>query len=223
MHDFIIPIYQFFIENSNAEKSMGMKKYMKNQFEYFGINMPERRKFTKAYLKLNSLDSITEIEKIVKELWNLPQREFQYVAIELLAFYKKLWTIKTIKTIEFCITHKSWWDTVDFLASHVCNPYFKIFPLQTISITSGWNNSNNIWLQRSSLLFQLKNKNEINTELLEKYITNLITSKEFFIRKAIGWILREYAKTNKNWVKQFVNNHPELSGLSKREALKHFL
>lgn len=221
MHKFIIPIHHFFSLNANEEKSIGMKKYMKNQFEYFGINMPERRKFCKQYIKTNPLNTIQEVEEIVKELWKLPQREFQYTAIELLAFYKKIWTKKTIILIEYCIINKSWWDSIDFLANQVCNPYFKIFSEEIGKKTTKWNMSNNIWLQRSSILFQLKYKKETNTKLLTQYIENLIDSKEFFIRKAIGWILREYAKTNSKWVIQFVTTHPNLSNLSKKEAIKN--
>ncbi len=220
MHKFIIPVQQYFMDNANSEKTLSMKKYMKNQFDYFGLIMPFRRKFCTEYIRKNPLTSIIEIENIVKELWQYPQREYQYFAIELLAFYKKLWNVDTIKIINEIIITKSWWDSVDFISSYLCSPYFKKFPEQIQLITFNWNRSENFWLRRSSLLFQLKYKKETDTKILTNYIQNLILSKEFFIRKAIGWVLREYSKTNPDWVVAFVCQHQQLSGLSKREALK---
>jgi 3-methyladenine DNA glycosylase AlkD len=109
---------------------------------------------------------------------------------------------------------------VDFIATECLGPYFKMYPNQISKITSQWNKSSNIWLQRSSLLFQKNYKKETDAELLSRYILNLRSSKEFFIQKAIGWMLREYAKTDAGWVVDFVNNN-ELAPLSKREAMKH--
>ncbi len=174
MHEFIVPIEKYFFSKANTEKALGMKKYMRNQFSYFGISMPERRKFCTTYIKANQLKTIEEVEEIVKELWQLPEREFQYCATDILIFYKKIYRIQTIKLIEYCIIKKSWWDTVDFLSSQISKAYFENFSDKINFTTSQWNQSNNIWLQRSSLLFQLKSKSEINTELLYNFISNLI-------------------------------------------------
>jgi 3-methyladenine DNA glycosylase AlkD len=206
---------------ANEEKAVGMQAYMKNQFAFLGIQSPQRRKVCKEHIRQNKLEDGKQLETIVKELWNLQEREFQYCAIELLAFYKKLWEKAIIDLFEFCITTKSWWDTVDFIATECTGPYFKIFPGQIVHVTSQWNSSENIWLQRSSLLFQKGYKKDTDTKLLSAYIKNLSFSKEFFVQKAIGWMLREYAKTNPEWVKKFVDSNL-LAPLSKREALKHF-
>jgi 3-methyladenine DNA glycosylase AlkD len=119
------------------------------------------------------------------------------------------------------LTHKSWWDSVDSINSNVIGKYFIKFPSLLEPTTKKWNQSSNIWLQRMSILFQLPYKEKTNTELLEKYIVNRIDTNEFFVNKAIGWALRAYAYTNKKWVIRFVKDHPQLSNLSKREALKH--
>ncbi len=137
-----------------------------------------------------------------------------------MAFHKKLWQASIIHLFEFCIINKSWWDTVDFLASECTGRYFLLFPEQIIPKTGKWNLSNNIWLQRSSLLFQKAYKKATDTQLLSAYTLHLSASKEFFVQKAIGWILREYARTNPTWVIEFVNTHT-LPALSKREAMKH--
>ena len=140
--------------------------------------------------------------------------------MDLLDKYKKQLEVDDIVWIEKLIVTKSWWDTVDILATHLAGEYFKKHKNKIDLITNQWNNSDNIWLQRSSLLFQLKYKQNTNVFLLENYILNLKESKEFFIRKSVGWILREYSKTNPAWVIQFLKKN-ELSNLSVREASKY--
>jgi 3-methyladenine DNA glycosylase AlkD len=133
--------------------------------------------------------------------------------------YLKSQTKNDLKLYEYIITHKSWWDTVDFIASNLIGSYFKHFPHEKQTFIDKWLASENIWLQRTALLFQLKYKNQIDESLLKYIITNLLGSDEFFINKAIGWILREYSKTNPTWVTGFVTE-TDLHPLNKREALK---
>ena len=220
-HPYIIQIKKEFAAGANATKALGAKAYLLHQFEFYGLQTPERRKICKTFYKANPVISHTELTKIIKEAFNEPQRELHYFAIELLAFHHKLWTNKTITLIEWMLTHKSWWDSVDSTNSNVIGKYFIKFPALLESTTHKWNNASNIWLQRMSILFQLPYKEKTNTGLLEKYIVNRIDSNEFFVNKAIGWALRAYAYTNKKWVIRFVKDHPQLSNLSKREALKH--
>ena len=220
MHTYIKPLRKAFELIADKDMAKGKQAYMKNLFPFFGIKTDDRRTITKAYFKEKGLLDETTLYEVVRELWELPNREYQYAGQELLHFHRKTFTIDTIKCIEHCITHKSWWDTVDALNTLAAGVYFEKFPKKISSITGRWNRSDDIWLNRSSLLFQLKYKQKTDTTLLASYIETLAPSKEFFIRKAIGWILREYAKTNPDWVREFVDSHSELSGLSKREALK---
>lgn len=117
------------------------------------------------------------------------------------------------------ITHKSWWDTIDFIASNLVGAYFKHFPEVKVNTIKKWLASENIWKQRTALLFQLKYKDQLDTSLLKYIIISLLGSDEFFINKAIGWILREYSKTNPEWVLSFTAEN-KLDKLSQREALK---
>lgn len=220
MHPYLVPITRQFRQAANKTKAVSMKAYLLNQFDFFGIPTPERRALCKAHYKNYPLTVLPEIETIVKECFNYPEREYHYFAIELFAFYKKLWNKKSIQLIAHCLVHKSWWDSVDHIASDWLSTYFLAYPEQIIPVTGNWNRSENIWLQRSSIMFQKKYKDKTNTQLLSRYILNCSGSEEFFIRKAIGWALREYAKTDPVWVKKFVTQHP-LSPLSKKEALKH--
>jgi 3-methyladenine DNA glycosylase AlkD len=218
-HGWVAGILEIYNDLGDVDRAEPMKKYMRDQFDFFGIKSTERRSAGIEYMKKAGLPDRNDMETVVMELWHRPERECQYFAIELLIKMKKLWVKHDIHLFERLIVEKSWWDTVDYLANHIIGPWFKKYPEAIPSITGKWNTSKNIWLQRSSILFQLKYKKETDTALLEKYILNLITSKEFFVKKAIGWSLREYSKTDSDFVRKFVKKHP-LQPLSAKEALK---
>jgi 3-methyladenine DNA glycosylase AlkD len=219
MHSYVSGLDKVFWENSNKSNAIPMKAYMRNQFEFYGLKSDERRLIFKTYLHSIPLPDENSFRKIVSDMWLVPEREMQYCAIELLVKSKKFWNENDIVFFESLITSKAWWDTVDTLANHVVGPWFKKNYSQINSVTSNWNKSNNIWLQRMSILFQLKYKTATDLMLLSKYINHLSKSKEFFVQKAIGWTLREYAKTDPMWVQNFLNEN-KLMPLSEREAKK---
>lgn len=220
-HLYLAKIKKIYAANADATIAKGAKAYLLNQFEFYGIKTPLRRKICKEFYKAHPVKDHNELSSIIKDCFAAPQREIHYFAIELLGYHHKLWSKKTIPLIEWMVTHQSWWDSVDSTNSFVISKFFMKFP-ETIEITtSKWNNSSNKWLQRMSLLFQLTYKKKTNTTLLTQYIKNCQLEEDFFIRKAIGWALRAYAYTDSKWVVQFIKAHPQLSNLSKREALKH--
>lgn len=219
MHPYIKGLYKELNKKRNPETAAPMKKYMRNQFEFFGIKSDDRRLLCKDYMNSKPLPAGHELREIVSELWTLPVRDFQYFAIELLMKCKKQWNEQDIVLFEQLIINKSWWDSVDYLANQVVGPWFRKYPQHIKSITGRWNNSENIWLQRMSLLFQLKYKKDTDLNLLFRYIKNLSESKEFFVQKAIGWVLREYSKTDPEAVLDFLRQN-ELKPLSRREAMK---
>jgi 3-methyladenine DNA glycosylase AlkD len=196
-----------------------MKKYMKDKFEFYGIQTTPRRELTKQLLKKDSLPPAVKLDDLVKKLWNMPQREFQYFGVELIEKCVKKLDENSLPLIEFMVTNKSWWDTVDGVATRIVGELFWNCPELIMPATQKWMASGNIWLQRTAILFQLKYKSETDTELLFRYIRELEGSKEFFINKAIGWALREHSKTDARLVIKFINSC-NLSPLSKREALK---
>ena len=216
---YLVEIEKAFIENSNTGQAIEMSKYMKDKFAFFGIKSPERKELYKSHWKKHGHIPEDKIEEIVKWCWTADQREYQYYIIETLTKQVKKVNQPVIELFEFMIVNKSWWDTVDGIASNLVGVYFTIYPEQVNRITDKWMASGNMWLQRTCILFQLKYKSKTNSQLLEKFIEPLIDSNEFFIKKAIGWALREYSKTNFDFVVQFVRKH-NLSGLSEREALK---
>jgi 3-methyladenine DNA glycosylase AlkD len=196
-----------------------MKAYLRDQFEFFGIKAPERRVLQRNFLKENPFPC-DEREKLIPALFEKNEREYQYFAMELHLRCRKSFTVDEIALIRHSIEQKSWWDTVDYIAAWTLGEYMKQFPAQIEAVCKEWMASGNFWLQRSCLLFQLKYKDKTDIELLFRLIRALMHEKEFFIRKAIGWSLREYAKTNPDMVMDFVENHP-LQPLSKKEALKN--
>ncbi len=206
-------------KNANPVIAAGQKAYMKNHFEYFGIKSPLRREISKPFLNKEYLPSKKELENIVKALWDKPERELQYFAMELFWKCKKQIEEADIELMEFMVVNRSWWDTVDMIAGRLMGEYFRKFSEQRKEYVDKWLSSGNMWLQRSAILFQLNYKDKMDTELLSYVIRSLLGSNEFFINKAIGWVLRNYSKTNPDWVKGFADR-TELHKLSRREALR---
>lgn len=216
---YIKPLEIAYQNNANEADATQMKKYMKDKFDFFGIKSPLRKEIYKEHKVKYGLIPNEQLEEIVKWCWQQPQREYQYFAMEFLGKVSKKTEESIIDLYVYMIINKSWWDTVDYLAASLVGSYLKKFPERIVSLTNQWMESENMWMQRTCLLFQLKYKSATDTELLDKFIMPLAGSKEFFIRKAIGWILREYSKTNSDFVIDYVESHT-LSGLSHREALK---
>ena len=221
MHTYLLPLKEQFEKNRNEALAIRMKQYMKDQYAYFGIPSPLRREILRDFLKTNGLPKENDLEEITKDCWNQPEREYQYFIMEVLGKMAKKADPSSIELYEYISVHKSWWDTIDYIASNLVGVHFQKYPDQINPRTEIWMISGNMWLQRVSLLFQLKYKSKTDVDLMTRYIERLFGSKEFFINKAIGWILREYSKTNPEWVVNYVHeNKSRLAGLSYREALK---
>ena len=219
MHNYIKQLVEIFQQNANPKNAEPMSKYMKNLFPYLGIKTPERRELLKHFFKEHGFPEISDLKQIITDLWELPEREFQYCAVGLLNKFKEKLDKDIIDLYEYLITTKSWWDTVDGIAIWLVGSLFKKYPEMIKHYTEKWLNSGNIWLQRTVILFQLNYKDKTDEMLLGTSIMKLAGSKEFFIQKAIGLALREYSKTDAQAVINFVKNN-ELAPLSKREALK---
>ena len=219
MIEFINTLEIEFEKNINAKVASEQKAYMRNQFEFYGLKTQERREIQKPFLQKEFLPSKDNMEIIVRKLWSLPQRDFHLVGQELVMKYHKNFTKQDIDLIQFLLINNSWWDTVDYISVHILGSYFKKFPEEINNVCQRWMLEDNIWLHRACLLFQLKWKKEIDAKLMASHINQLLGSKEFFINKAIGWVLREYSRTNPEWVLEFVEQ-TELHSLSRREALR---
>jgi 3-methyladenine DNA glycosylase AlkD len=219
MYPYVASLKSLLEQNRNPTIAAPMKKYMRDQFEYLGIKSPQLKTLFRETIQEQGLPPLQEVDGIVHELWALPQREYQYLAISLLERLEKKLLPRSIRTLEYAITHKSWWDTVDNI-SHVVGVHFKRHPEIREKYLEKWRQSNNLWLRRTTILFQLDYKEETDFTLLSEIIHENLESNEFFINKAIGWSLRQYARVDADAVKKFVKSTP-LHPLSRREAMKH--
>ena len=213
-----------FKDHSDPSKSVDMERYMRDQFEFYGIKSPERNALSKPFLQeVKNLDK-DEIINLVQALWQQKKRELHYLAQEILfkSAKKVINEIEDIELLEWMITTNSWWDTVDFIAPKLMKYYFQKFPSEKFDHVKKWIESENIWLKRSAILFHLKTKEKTDFDLLFDTILKLSDTSEFFIDKAIGWVLREHAKKNESKITVFIKkNYQKLSKLSVKEALKH--
>lgn len=212
--------YSMFEKSRDLNRAEKMSAYMRNQFPFFGISAEERRNLQKnVFMQLGAPGKPLN-EDIVQLVWDWNEREGQYFAMEILWNYRNEKDKKRIYFIEALIQSKSWWDTIDVLAPQLAAAYFKIFPNTKTDILLAWNQSSNMWLQRSSIVAQLLDKKQMNIELMSTCILNHQHSKEFFIQKAMGWLLRSYARTNPDFVRKFTFSHA-LPALTIREASKY--
>lgn len=219
MHPYTTGLKDLFEANADPVEAGPMSAYMRKQFPYLGIKSPKNGELQREYIATHGLPTVSDLDIITRELWALPEREFQYVAVSLISKLKKNLQPDFIETMETMIVTKSWWDTVDSLATDPVGTHFKRYPEVRDTTMPVWRKSNNLWLRRSCILFQLGYKHDTDFDLLKEIIGENLGSREFFINKAIGWALREYTRTDPDGVRAFVAETP-LSSLSAREALK---
>lgn len=218
-HPYVQAVQNTLTPFADPAKARPMQKYMRDQFQFLGLPTPQRRELVKQFIHQEGLPAVEQLPAVVAELWALPEREYQYTALDLLHKVEKKLPAGFISTYEQLIITKSWWDTVDDLAGHGIATHFQRFPEVKTHYLSQWRTSDNIWLRRTTLLFQLHYKQHTDEALLFALVRENRESSEFFIQKAIGWALREYSKQNQAAVIKFVAE-TELAPLSQREALK---
>ena len=209
-------IFAVFRDAANPEQAVKMSAYMRDQFEYLGIQTPLRRKLSRDFIKAY----ITVDWKILFKCWEQQEREFQYLALDCLDRVKSTLTPADIPNCRRLIIEKSWWDTVDGIDVIVGDIAFRYPEINDILLQ--WSTDENIWLRRTAIDHQLTRKNKTDTALLEQIIVNNLGQSEFFINKSIGWSLRDYSKTNPDWVRAFIEKYKSrLSTLSIKEASKY--
>jgi 3-methyladenine DNA glycosylase AlkD len=211
-----------FINAGNPEDAAAMSKYMRNRFKFFGIKSESRKAIQKDFLSEHKLPEGNNLKELIEIIWNLPQRELHYFTMEILEKPIKKADDSWMPLLENLISKNSWWDTVDAVASKLIGTYLKKYPEFKDNYPEKWICSDNFWFRRTAVLYQLKYKKDTDFERLKDFILRTAHEKEFFMQKAQGWALREYAKTDAQAVRQFVtDNAIILSQLTKREALKN--
>lgn len=200
-------------------RALDMSKYMKNKFEFFGVGAADRNEIWKPYFK--------EAKKTKKIDWDFieicfkhDKRECQYTAAYYLKYMQRFLVEDDIPKLKELVLTKSWWDTVDILDKVIGSIIYNNKNLHPIILE--WSKDDNIWLRRVAIDHQLLRKENTDEQLLEKILINNLNHKEFFVNKAIGWALRDYSKTNPQWVRNFIEVHKEnMASLSIREASKY--
>ncbi|NUT33862.1 MAG: DNA alkylation repair protein [Hamadaea sp.] len=226
--------------HADPERATAMAAYMRDQFPFLGIPSAQLTALHRQVLAGLPKPTSAQATAIALGCWALPEREYQYAACAYLRKYaamsvpvepgpppassranRPLLDEDAIGAVRTLIVEKSWWDTVDALAAHVVGPLVSAYP-SLVKVMDGWAASDEMWLSRTAMLHQLRYKGDTDADRLFRYCADLAGHPDFFIRKAIGWALREYAYTDPDAVRAFVAAHDErLSGLSKREALKN--
>jgi 3-methyladenine DNA glycosylase AlkD len=210
------------LSHANPQKAQAMADYQRGQFVFIGLAAPERRALVKS-LGWKKMPR-TELLALVQACWELPQREFQYVAVDLLATHHKLLQTEDIALLLALAQQRSWWDSVDGLTGVMGDLLFRLRSTDAGVMTTmdAAIRHENFWVRRIAMLHQLGWREATDTQRLFDDALRLSHEKEFFIRKAIGWALRDYARTSPVAVRSFVLAHrDQLSPLSQREALKH--
>ncbi|PID52105.1 MAG: DNA alkylation repair protein [Candidatus Moraniibacteriota bacterium] len=212
-------IKKLFEANKNPEKAAQEAQYMRNQFRFYGMQTPVRRKLYKDFLKAEKENGKIDWT-FLNQCYKDDYREFQYLVTDYLIAMKKYLTYEDIPKILKFIKIKQWWDTIDRFDRIVGGIGLTDKRVDTLMLK--WSQDNDFWVRRVAIDHQLNRKEKTNTTLLEKIIVNNFGSDEFFINKAIGWSLREYSKTDPAWVKNFITkNKNRMDKLSIREASKY--
>ncbi|HTC50851.1 MAG TPA: DNA alkylation repair protein [Steroidobacteraceae bacterium] len=210
---------------ADPRKAPAMQAYMKSDMPYHGVPTPLLRQLCRSTFAPLQFTSAAQWQDLVLDLWRRAKyREERYAAMFVAGDARALpfQTPAAMKLYEELIVTGAWWDYVDDIAAHRVGPILRDYPAPLRRRMLAWSRSDNLWKRRTSIICQLGFKQDTDLELLYACIEPSLDSREFFLRKAIGWALRQYARTDPAEVKRYVRrNRERLSGLSLREAQKH--
>lgn len=208
-----------FMQDADANSAKEMQRYLKDKFLFYGYHSPERRKVYAEDLKLEKKNKKFDWD-LLDDAWNDPHREMQYFVCDYLIALKRYLAFSDLPKIENYIRTKPWWDTIDSLIKPI--GYLGLKEDRVADLMLTWSKDSNFWIRRVAIEHQLLRKEKMDTDLLKQIILNNLNSDEFFINKAIGWALRDYSKTNPDWVKGFIKKYSnELAPLSIKEGSKY--
>ncbi|MFN8041379.1 MAG: DNA alkylation repair protein [Acidimicrobiales bacterium] len=207
---------------ADPRRAPAMAAYMRDQFPFFGVTAPERRRLLRAASAEVGPLGPDDVLAAARDLWLGDERELQYAGMDLLRAHARSLPTEALPALAWCATTKPWWDTVDDLAQHTIGALVLADRGRLRPVLDAWAAGPDLWLARTAILHQNRYRDDVDDEQLFAYCTLRAGDTDFFIRKAIGWALRERSRRNPDGVERFVHEHrDELSGLSRREALKH--
>lgn len=220
---FAIAVEHALMPLADDAKAQGMKAYLLNQFEFLGLAAPVRRAAVKAIGKVK-WQSSADLLAAAELLWQKPEREYRYTAVDLLRQHSAKLSVNELPALQALLLQDAWWETVDGLSAVIAEVMHAAVQQKpnAAATMDVWLKHPSHWVRRSAMLHQLGWRLDTDTARLFGYATQLADEKEFFIRKAIGWALRDYARWNPQAVTDFLVEHrASLSGLTVREAAKH--
>ncbi|MEV6668174.1 DNA alkylation repair protein [Streptomyces nigra] len=206
---------------ADAERAVVMRAYMKDVAPFLGIPSPERRALSRSVLQGTPRPDERDCTAVALRCWRLPEREYQYFAVDLLRRHVRRLSSGFLPVARHLVTTVPWWDTVDALAAHVVGGLVAADPALTADMDA-WIEDDDLWVVRTALLHQLRYGERTDAGRLFGYCLGQSGHPDFFVRKAIGWCLREYAKTDPDAVRDFLAREGgRFAPLSVREALKN--
>lgn len=207
---------------ADPDKAAGMARYMKTDMPFYGVQKAERAPILRDLVRSFPPSHHAAYEAEVLELWALPHREEKYLALGVARHFKTFVTPVSLPLYQRLIIEGAWWDLVDEVATHLICELVVGYPTEVWPVIDTWIDSKDIWLRRSAIICQAGAKERTDTDRLFRFCAERAFERDFFIRKAIGWALRQHARVDPESVARFVTDHrDELSGLSYREATKH--
>ena len=220
---FVLAVQRALTPLVDQAKAEAMKAYLLNQFEFLGLPAPVRREAVKGIGKVQ-WQSVDDLLTDAELLWQKPQREYRYTAVDLLRKHSAMLSVNDLPALQALLLRDPWWETVDGLSAVIAEVMHAAAQQQpnVAAAMDVWLKHPSHWVRRSAMLHQLGWRLDTDTTRLFGYAQALADEKEFFIRKAIGWALRDYARWNPQAVTEFLVQHrTRLSGLTVREAAKH--
>lgn len=212
-------------EAGDPETAAGQQRYMKSDMPYHGIRSPEMRRIMREHLAGYEPRDRSAHERVVRTLWDgASHREQWYAAIAVARHpgARAFLDPAGLPLLEHLITAGAWWDVVDEVAIHLVGPTLRGHREAVTPTIDAWGHDGDQWLRRTAVICQVGAKHETDVALLQRAVEANLASTSFWLRKAIGWALRDYARTDPAWVRDYVGRHGDaMSGLSRREALKH--
>lgn len=203
----------------NEENAIAMAQYMKNRFPFAGVPKPQRAFLQKSLLTASKNWSVEDVLVEITTYYQKEEREYQYLAIDLAQKNVRRFSFEELEKLLVLTAQKEWWDSIDswrkFFGTWVLQ-----YPEKLEAVFLLFDQQPDFWLRRIAITLQLQFKEKTDRELLKKAIEYDMNTEEFFIQKAIGWALREYSKTNPEWVRQVLLNQ-HFSKLATREASKY--
>lgn len=212
-------------ELADPERAGAQRAYMKSSLPYYGISSPDLREALRDPLRTHRLASFEDWEAAIRMLWDTALHREEWYAALAIAEYRWYhdWRtgMRALPLFLHMIRAGAWWDVCDTIASRLIGDLLRAHPEEMTPTLVAWADHDHMWVRRVAILSQLKAKDRTDTTLLAATIEPNLGDREFFIRKGIGWALREYSKTDPVWVQEFVETHVDrLSPLSMKEALK---